>query len=410
MNPVLLKPTSERSSQVIVMGRPLETRQAADYQRSKADLVEIVDGALADLRSPLRRGDLRGRGQPGRDQPARPRHREPGPGRPRRHPGRRGRRHPPGWRLRPSLRHGGHAARGPSPMRPRPSSSTCSGAIPRCSATPWSSSRPAVACPPWACCPSCPDWSSTPRTPCTGCWRPARRAESRAGGRAEQLDVVVLRLPRLSNFTDFDPLLVEGGVAVRFVDHPSAFGDPDLIVLPGTKSTVADLEWVRDERAAARRCEARRRAASPPMILGVCGGFQMLGRDHRGSRRRGVRRAVGARPGLVATGHPVRGREDHPAAAGTGPGGVPGARATRSVTAAPRPVRGGSSGSRWTIRKPGATTTGGERVRSRAGWSSAPPCTACSRRTASGGSSSRCVAAARGKSWRPSGSLVRRGA
>src|SRR6202034_2167709 len=62
---------------------------------------------------------------------------------------------------------------------------------------------------------------------------------------AAPLAGVVLRLPRLSNFTDFDPLLVEGGVAVRFVDHPSAFGDPDLIVLPGTKSTVSDLEWLR---------------------------------------------------------------------------------------------------------------------------------------------------------------------
>jgi adenosylcobyric acid synthase len=89
--------------------------------------------------------------------------------------------------------------------------------------------------------------------------------------------VVVLRLPRLSNFTDFDPLLVEGGVAVRFVDHPSAFGDPDLIVLPGTKSTVADLEWVRAS-GLLEVMEARRRAASPPVVLGVCGGFQMLGR------------------------------------------------------------------------------------------------------------------------------------
>jgi adenosylcobyric acid synthase len=88
---------------------------------------------------------------------------------------------------------------------------------------------------------------------------------------------VVLRLPRLSNFTDFDPLLVEGGVAVRFVDHPSAFGDPDLIVLPGTKSTVADLEWVRAS-GLLEVMEARRRAASPPVVLGVCGGFQMLGR------------------------------------------------------------------------------------------------------------------------------------
>src|ERR1700710_1728837 len=51
MNPVLLKPTGERSSQVIVMGHPLETQQAADYQRSKAGLVGIVDDALADLRS-----------------------------------------------------------------------------------------------------------------------------------------------------------------------------------------------------------------------------------------------------------------------------------------------------------------------------------------------------------------------
>ena len=61
----------------------------------------------------------------------------------------------------------------------------------------------------------------------------------------EQLDVLVFRLPRLSNFTDFDPLVIEAGVAVRFVDHPSAFGDPDLVVLPGTKSTVSDLEWLR---------------------------------------------------------------------------------------------------------------------------------------------------------------------
>src|ERR1700722_9741340 len=51
MNPVLLKPTSERASQVIVMGHPFETQPAAAYQRGKAALVDIVDGALADLRS-----------------------------------------------------------------------------------------------------------------------------------------------------------------------------------------------------------------------------------------------------------------------------------------------------------------------------------------------------------------------
>jgi adenosylcobyric acid synthase len=94
----------------------------------------------------------------------------------------------------------------------------------------------------------------------------------------EQLDVVVLRLPRLSNFTDFDPLLVEDGVAVRFVDHPSTFGDPDLVVLPGTKSTSADLAWLRTSGLQSVM-EARRASPSPPVVLGVCGGFQMLGRS-----------------------------------------------------------------------------------------------------------------------------------
>jgi len=104
----------------------------------------------------------------------------------------------------------------------------------------------------------------------------ARSTEAPAPG-AEQLDVMVLRLPRLSNFTDFDALVVEPGVAVRFVDHPSAFGDPDLVVLPGTKSTMSDLEWLRTSGLLAA-LERRRGGSTPPVTLGVCGGFQMLGR------------------------------------------------------------------------------------------------------------------------------------
>jgi adenosylcobyric acid synthase len=124
------------------------------------------------------------------------------------------------------------------------------------------------------------------------------------GPGVEQLDVAVLRLPRLSNFTDFDPLLVERGVAVRFVDHPSALGDPDLVVLPGTKSTVADLEWVRTS------------------------GLRRLpdaGPHHRGSGRSRVSAALGARIGVAAAGHPVRGGQDHPRAPGFGAGRVSGA-------------------------------------------------------------------------------------
>jgi adenosylcobyric acid synthase len=97
-----------------------------------------------------------------------------------------------------------------------------------------------------------------------------------AGGRpaamgAGALDVAVVRLPRISNFTDFDALAVEPGVSVRFVDHPAALGRPDLAVLPGTKATVADLDWLRQRHfpEALRHCTT---------VLGICGGYQMLGR------------------------------------------------------------------------------------------------------------------------------------
>jgi adenosylcobyric acid synthase len=88
------------------------------------------------------------------------------------------------------------------------------------------------------------------------------------------VDVAVVRLPRIANFTDLDPLAAEGGVGVRLVDHPGALGDPDLVVLPGTKSTVADLEWLR-RRGLGTAIEARRRSGT--VVVGICGGYQMLG-------------------------------------------------------------------------------------------------------------------------------------
>src|SRR5262249_26472370 len=98
------------------------------------------------------------------------------------------------------------------------------------------------------------------------------------------LDVAVVRFPRLANFTDLDALAIEPGVHVRFVETAAALGQPDLVVLPGTKATVADLDWFRStglERAVFERTDA--------LVLGICGGYQLLGRQicHRGGSRRG---------------------------------------------------------------------------------------------------------------------------
>ncbi|MGI8984693.1 MAG: cobyric acid synthase [Acidimicrobiales bacterium] len=91
-----------------------------------------------------------------------------------------------------------------------------------------------------------------------------------AGG--EALDVAVVRFPRIANFTDLDPVGLEPAVGVRFVDRAGALGRPDLVVLPGTKATVSDLEWLRGRglHTAVEACGAR--------VLGICGGYQMMGR------------------------------------------------------------------------------------------------------------------------------------
>ena len=107
----------------------------------------------------------------------------------------------------------------------------------------------------------------------------------------DTIDVAVLRFPRVSNFTDLDALAAEPGVSVRWVQHPSALADPDLVVLPGTKSTVGDLEWMRRQRLD-RALVDLLASPNPPAVLGICGGYQMLGRrivdDTRVESARGV--------------------------------------------------------------------------------------------------------------------------
>ncbi len=87
------------------------------------------------------------------------------------------------------------------------------------------------------------------------------------------LRVAVVRLPRISNFTDADPLAAEPSVVVRYVTAPGEVGDADLVIVPGSRATVADLAWLR-ERGLADAIVARARAGRP--VLGICAGFQML--------------------------------------------------------------------------------------------------------------------------------------
>ncbi|MFF2591412.1 cobyric acid synthase [Peribacillus butanolivorans] len=88
------------------------------------------------------------------------------------------------------------------------------------------------------------------------------------------IDVAVLRLPRISNFTDVDPFFDEPGVGVRLVGNVHELGNPDLLILPGTKNTMEDLEWLR--RAGLDRAIQDLREKGT-LIFGICGGFQMLG-------------------------------------------------------------------------------------------------------------------------------------
>ncbi len=89
------------------------------------------------------------------------------------------------------------------------------------------------------------------------------------------LRVAVVRFPRISNATDAEALACEPGVAVRYVTEASRLADADLVVLPGSKSTVADLGWLR-RTGLADAVLAHARAGRP--VLGICGGYQMLGR------------------------------------------------------------------------------------------------------------------------------------
>jgi adenosylcobyric acid synthase len=93
-----------------------------------------------------------------------------------------------------------------------------------------------------------------------------------AGG---ALDIAVIHLPRISNFNDFDPLRREPGVRLRYVRTRAELGAPHVVMLPGTKSTLADLLWLRERGL---DDAIQRLAALGAGVVGLCGGYQMLGR------------------------------------------------------------------------------------------------------------------------------------
>ncbi len=118
-------------------------------------------------------------------------------------------------------------------------------------------------------------------------------AEMSSEPSAPLIDIAVVRMPRIANFDDFEWLAAEPGVRVRWITTPAALAGADLIVLPGSKSTLADLAWLR-ERGLAEAVEAA--AARGRAVLGVCGGYQMLGRALHDPE--GVESAIATAPGL----------------------------------------------------------------------------------------------------------------
>ena len=91
---------------------------------------------------------------------------------------------------------------------------------------------------------------------------------------ATQLDIAVVRLPHISNFDDFAPLGAEPSVRLRYVEQAADLGWPDALIIPGSKSTVADLRFLRAARLDARIVGL---AAAGVPVLGICGGYQLLG-------------------------------------------------------------------------------------------------------------------------------------
>lgn len=278
MNPVLLKPTGDRTSQVVVLGRPVAHLDAAAYQRRIPDLRNVVVEQLDDLRRRFDVVVVEGAGGAAeinlfdRDLGNLPLAHACGL---------------PALLVGDIERGGVFASLyGTVALLPAPYRRLLEGMVinkfrgdPALLGTaPGDLERrcgiPMLGVLPWI------DGVGLDAEDSLALARPGPHSEQFRAG--DGLDVVAVRFPRLANFTDLDALAVEPGVEVRMVGRAGALGSPDLVVLPGTKSTVADLAWLREQGLdrAISSCGAT--------VLGICGGAQMMGRrivDHVESGR-----------------------------------------------------------------------------------------------------------------------------
>jgi adenosylcobyric acid synthase len=270
LNPILLKPTGERSSQVVVLGRPYAQVDAREYEALKPRLLPIVLEALADLRSRFDAVICEGAGSPAeinlRDGDLVNMGLARAAGLP--------------VVLVADVDRGGAFASlyGTLALLDPEDQALVGGFLlnrfrgdgsilaPGCARLERLTGRPVIGVIPWV----------------RGLWLDVEDSLALEAPRdgalpplgRDTIEVAVVRLRWMSNFTDFDPLAHEPGVAVRFTQSPADVLRADLVVLPGTKATVEDLAWLR-----ARRLDdaLRERARRGLPTLGICGGYQMLG-------------------------------------------------------------------------------------------------------------------------------------
>jgi adenosylcobyric acid synthase len=305
MNPVLLKPGSDRRSQIVLLGRPLAEVDAVEYRRHAGHLKEIVTGTLAELRGDFDVVICEGAGSPAEINLRDTDIANMGLARAARLP----------VVVVGDIDRGGvfAALYGTlALMEPADQELVAGFVINKFRGAP-ELLEPGVrmlteltARQPFGVIP----WRE-------GLWLDAEDSlalggpagavigsvswETEAAHSGDVLRVSVVRLPRISNFTDIDALASEPGVLVRFAAGPAELADADLVVLPGSRATVADFAWLR-ERGFARAIIERVRREQP--VLGICGGYQMMADeiDDPVESRAGVVPGLGLLPARVEFG------------------------------------------------------------------------------------------------------------